>query len=125
MSYIYVLECERNKWYVGKSSDPENRIRQHFRNYGPQWTKRYPPIRVQEVIFSEDPHKEENLTLDYMEKFGPDNVRGGIYSAMELTANELEAIKNRHRSAANECFTCGGQHFHHQCPKKKLDSAPS
>lgn len=38
---IYVLKCEKNKYYIGKTNRPlYNRICEHFSNYGSQWTKK-------------------------------------------------------------------------------------
>jgi predicted GIY-YIG superfamily endonuclease len=40
MVTIYILECEKGKYYVGKSSNVELRIDEHFANNGPEWTKK-------------------------------------------------------------------------------------
>lgn len=76
MSTIYILKCQGNKYYVGKTDDPEDRISQHFSGFGSEWTKRHPPQRVLEVIEGCDEFDEDKYTLKSMQKYGIDNVRG-------------------------------------------------
>ena len=47
---IYTLELENNKYYVGKSCVPKQRILKHFQEEGNEWTKLYNPISVVELI---------------------------------------------------------------------------
>ena len=46
---IYILELENKKYYVGKTTNPDFRLEQHFNNSGSQWTKKYKPIKVRSV----------------------------------------------------------------------------
>ena len=39
MVFIYILELENKKYYVGKSANPNFRLEQHFNLSGSQWTK--------------------------------------------------------------------------------------
>ena len=41
MVYIYVLKLEQEKYYIGKTNNPEFRINDHFNNIGSEWTKKY------------------------------------------------------------------------------------
>jgi predicted GIY-YIG superfamily endonuclease len=45
MVYIYVLELEGKKFYVGKTTNPKMRIVNHFESYGSSWTRKYKPIK--------------------------------------------------------------------------------
>ena len=38
MVFIYILELENNKYYVGKTTNPNFRLEQHFNNSGSHWT---------------------------------------------------------------------------------------
>lgn len=39
MVFIYVLKLENDKYYVGKTNNPDLRITNHFDANGSQWTK--------------------------------------------------------------------------------------
>ncbi len=41
MVYIYVLKLENNKYYIGKTDNPEIRLNSHFNFNGSEWTKKY------------------------------------------------------------------------------------
>ena len=45
MVFIYVLKLHNNKYYVGKTDNPDNRIENHYKNNGSLWTKKYKPIK--------------------------------------------------------------------------------
>ena len=85
--WLYVLLLEENKYYIGITSryEPEDRIQEHFNGfYSAQWVKKYKPKKLVEVLDAgymtdaETDDKELKLTLEYMKKFGHQNVRGGI-----------------------------------------------
>ena len=44
MVYIYVLALEKNKYYIGKTSNPQFRLESHFSATGSEWTKLYKPF---------------------------------------------------------------------------------
>ena len=48
--YIYVLKLESNKYYVGKTDNPDFRLNDHFTNNGSIWTKIYKPIQLHQLI---------------------------------------------------------------------------
>ena len=45
MVFIYVLKCQNNKYYVGKTENPDYRLESHFSEGGSAWTKKYKPIQ--------------------------------------------------------------------------------
>lgn len=84
--WLYTLRLEKGKYYVGITSrkNPNDRINEHMNGfYSAQWVKKYKPIEPIEVIDMGNITKEEaerlelERTLQYMEKFGHQNVRGG------------------------------------------------
>ena len=91
---IYVIELENNKFYVGRSNIPKQRILNHFKENGSEWTKLYKPIKVLSQIKG-DNIDEEKYTLLYMKKYGIDNVRGGAFCKLK------SAIITLHPSLAN------------------------
>ena len=116
MVYIYVLQLEQGKYYVGKTTNPEFRLESHFKSNGSEFTKKYKPIKILELIQDCDDYDEDKYTRMYMDKYGIDNVRGGSYVSVKLdeaTKNQLTKMSN---STLNKCFKCGeAGHFANRC----------
>ena len=81
---IYVLELENNKYYVGYTTNISQRIESHFNGSGCSWTKYHKPIKLLET---RDGGKsvEKQVTLEYMRRYGWENVRGYAYTAVILS----------------------------------------
>ena len=116
MVFIYVLELINKKYYIGKTDIPEFRLDAHFDNNGSAWTKKYKPQNILEIIPDRDEFDEDKYTKIYMKKFGIDNVRGGLYSQINLNRDQLISIKREFISSMDECFGCGlNGHFIKNC----------
>jgi predicted GIY-YIG superfamily endonuclease len=82
---LYALELENGRWYVGMSFAPEKRFNKHSKGKGAVWTKMHKPIKIHEVrdsgLFDQDDvaQLENDMTIEYAMKYGPDVVRGGGY----------------------------------------------
>ena len=74
MVFIYILKLELNKFYIGKTNNPDIRLDSHFNSNGSEWTKIYKPMKVYKIIPDCDPYDEDKYTLNYMDKKGIDNV---------------------------------------------------
>lgn len=75
-SYVYVLELEDNRYYIGRTSNFIQRMKDHFIEGGSIYTKKYKPIKIKEVIEETSCCGERDKTLEYMELYGWENVRG-------------------------------------------------
>lgn len=77
---IYTLELEHGCYYVGITHNINMRYAQHLSGDGAGWTTLHKPLRILEV-FSQDAtlRRENEITRQYMEKYGEANVRGGSY----------------------------------------------
>jgi predicted GIY-YIG superfamily endonuclease len=125
MTYIYVLKLQSNKYYVGKTEDPNFRLETHFSSGGAAWTKKYKPISIHELRPDCESKDETNITQEYMKKYGIDNVRGGPWCGIDISAHE-STIKLIIDSESDNCYKCGKQgHFSNQCANKYNKSPKS
>ena len=80
---IYKLTLEDGKKYIGKTTNFNRRMNEHFSGNGSKVTQKFKPIKGKIIdcchgYFSnkvEQKHTEKNI-----KKYGYDNVRGGAYS---------------------------------------------
>ena len=120
---VYVLELEANQFYVGITADIDRRMREHFSGRGAEFTKRYQPIGIREVIegfdSEEEAREEERIkTLELMSEKGICNVRGGPYT--QSTALPVEIILDIRRQIdelEENCYKCHQPgHMANRCP---------
>jgi predicted GIY-YIG superfamily endonuclease len=116
MVFIYILQLENKKYYVGKTLNPDFRLEQHFNSSGSQWTKKYKPLKVLDIISNCDNFDEDKHTLKYMEKYGINNVRGGSFCELKLNKDNIETIKKMIKGSTDKCYICGDNgHFARDC----------
>jgi predicted GIY-YIG superfamily endonuclease len=100
--YLYVLLLEGGNYYIGQTNDLVRRFRQHSEQIGEGsiWTFYHKPIKLVEYwdlgeYTQEGAMQFENiLTLEYINKYGYEKVRGGdfVFTDTEL---HLKSIKNK------------------------------
>lgn len=105
--YIYIIQLEKGKWYIGRSTNVEERFKQHQNEQGTDWTREYKPIagyyrRISILIYDEN-----NITLHIMWYYGIENVRGGEYTNRTLNNDDLREISRLMRGVRNLCRKCG------------------
>ena len=87
--YLYVLELEDDKFYVGISRNIKKRYKAHKSGEGAEWTKLHKPIGVKYTkqlgycTYTNVKSDEDGKTIEMMKKYGRENVRGGIYCAVD------------------------------------------
>src|SRR5436305_15333171 len=108
MTVVYVLECRKGKYYVGKTTNIKTRFQEHCNGDGADWTRKYEPIRIfkQYKQANNDKYLELNKTLEYMDKYGIKNVRGGPYCQVDLSAEVEQLIRRQLCSVNGKCYKC-------------------
>lgn len=118
MVYVYALELEGGKYYIGKTNNPQLRLESHANGKGSEWTNIYKPLKVIEMRSNCDDYDEDKITRQYMDKYGIDNVRGGSFVSVTLEKSTRDTLQTMKRSTNNQCFTCGKDgHFAKDCHK--------
>ena len=125
MVFIYALKLTGNKFYIGKTEDPQFRLETHFsQKGGSAWTKKYKPFQIYQIIPDQSDHDEQRVTQEYMNKYGIDNVRGGPWCNVNLTNGEKEMIQKILNSSSDKCYQCGKSgHFAKSCPSKTASAS--
>lgn len=124
MPFVFVLGLQKSKFYVGKTDGPGFRIDSHIDSYGSEWTKKYKPVIVLEIIPSCHDYDEDKYTIKYMEKYGINNVRGGSFYQIRLSDINKQVLKQIIKGNTDKCYICGStQHFATNCQKNVAESS--
>jgi predicted GIY-YIG superfamily endonuclease len=81
--YIYVLKLVDDRYYIGRSQNIVQRIEDHFSGNGSIYTKKYKPLNVVEIIEEKSNYDERNKTIEYIEKYTWEKVRGYTWCKVE------------------------------------------
>ena len=82
ITYIYLIYLEYGKIYIGKTTNIQRRLREHYNGIGSMVTKKFRPINHKIIdkcpgYYSDK--LEQQYTDEFISKYGYDNVRGGKY----------------------------------------------
>ena len=115
--FIYVLQLEHGKYYVGKTTDTIGRIIAHINGIGTPWTTKYKPQQIYEIKPDCDDYDEDKITLKYMKEYGIHNVRGGTFCKIDLDEEQIRIINQMINGSENRCYICGElNHLSMKCP---------
>eukprot|EP01138_Halocafeteria_seosinensis_P010508 gb/GECG01010728.1/.p1 GENE.gb/GECG01010728.1/~~gb/GECG01010728.1/.p1 ORF type:complete len:102 (+),score=10.97 gb/GECG01010728.1/:1-306(+) len=89
------LPWKTGKKYVGETSSLKRRLDQHAGGRGSRWTQQYRPVKVHKVynVPRDDVTAERRITENYMDAHGPQNVRGGGYTARRLPRPQYRSLQ--------------------------------
>jgi predicted GIY-YIG superfamily endonuclease len=100
MAYVYTLNLENGRKYVGMTSNLNKRINDHFNGNGAKWTQKYSPISVNSVKKVSDVSCAKKLETKIYNKMkdyhGIEKVRG---------AGHTSSIEPKKKSSG--CYRCG------------------
>jgi len=103
MNTIYILRLCNNKYYVGKTTSNVNKVySDHLSNCESKWTYKYKPLSILDSFQSNAMYIEDTVTLQYMNIYGIENVRGGSYCNFNLEDWQLDEINNKKQMLDNK-----------------------
>ena len=92
---VYHLKLEEDKHYVGITYNLNQRYAQHISGDGAKWTKLHKPMDVEQVWMEGSEELENQITLQLMDVYGRDNVRGGKFTKINLSdKKEIQPEEN-------------------------------
>lgn len=91
---LYLLKLENGKYYVGRSEKSSKQLKENIPQPNIEWTKKYLPISIVEVLPMFHPKNEDIYVKSCMKRYGIPNVRGGSYIQMCLTPNTIFSLNS-------------------------------
>jgi predicted GIY-YIG superfamily endonuclease len=121
-AFIYRLQCEHKRMYIGSTQNITQRIHEHFDGHGGVCTSKCKPLHILN-IFKTTPEQmrsdERRETLRCMRIYGIHTVRGGPYVSHIITDEYAAFIRREIAFEFNLCFKCLGQgHFASDCHER-------
>ncbi|CAG8558542.1 792_t:CDS:1 [Funneliformis caledonium] len=83
--------------------DIDVRYKQHSNGRGSVWTRRYRPTGIKELVKTKNKHLELMKTLEYINRYGINNVRGKPYCKEDIS----EFLGKIRYQLSQQCYLCG------------------
>lgn len=80
---VFVLSLQSNKYFIGYALNLDSEINKHFNGQGCEWTKIYKPVKVIQTIRTRNIQETEKTTIEYIRKYGWENVRGHHWNKID------------------------------------------
>ena len=101
-------EC---KYYLGTTYNNKFNFEKYFYKPQPQWTLKYKPIKIQQILKNCKESDIHYFTSLYISNYGICNVRNQYYSDIELSKQFKKKYKNKKNNLIdcdnNFCEYCG------------------
>lgn len=118
MPTIYILKCEHNCYYIGKTRGSYFiEIGNHFQGQGCEWTKLHKPLRLEILRHFCNEMDDDFYTRLFVTKYGLDKVRGGSYCQVKLSEQQVYELNHYPIDKKITCFKCSMKgHKGYICP---------
>ena len=121
--YVYIIQLEDNRFYVGTTCNPQFSMSRHFNAAGTPWTTKYNPIKIIEFIPDCDKYDEDKHVRRYMENYGIDRVRGGSFCDEVLPDAMRRMLEDMKHATETACSKCGQSgHLMRNCVTKMYET---
>jgi hypothetical protein len=121
--YVYIIQLEDNRFYVGTTCNPQFSMSRHFNATGTPWTTKYNPIKIIEFIPDCDKYDEDKHVRRYMENYGIDHVRGGSFCDEVLPDAMRRMLEDMKHATETACSKCGQSgHLMRNCVTKMYET---
>ena len=120
---VYVIKLEHGKYYVGESTNIKQRMWAHENGNGSGWTRNYKFVtQIKPLTKPQDSFWELSETLEQMNVYGINNVRGSMFTKpFELSKEEKVMAAQLYCEKHNLCRNCGEPgHFINQCKNETV-----
>ena len=90
---LYVLKLENDCYYIGTSTNLDQKLMRQFGGRGAMWIKKNKPIKLISVIDDIANINVDQFVKNYMAKYGIDKVRGGSYTRVDLGKTQTKMLQ--------------------------------
>lgn len=119
---VYCLKLQENKYYVGRTREIHVEITDFDRKI--DWLKRYRPVSVLYTKNNCTLYDERNILENEMRNRGINNVRGGDYTSLLLSDEDIQKLTRKILSQAfirPLCDNCGKVgHYSIECRESEI-----
>lgn len=116
---IYILQCEKGKYYIGECQKSKlvKTLRKHRDGKSScPWTRRHKAVTCLRAIKLTFENQVTIETEKAMKRWGIKNVRGGDYSKVLITPYQRRHVMRKLKWEDNACWKCGRVgHFVGRC----------
>ena len=109
LPYLLIISKITRRWVANSTITAAGAsffLQSHFNSNGSYWTKKYKPLKVIEIIPNCDDYDEDKITMQYMDKYGINNVRGGSFVSVKLDKSTIDTLRKMSNGTNNKCFVC-------------------
>lgn len=100
----YAIELAHNKFYVGITYNVNQRIAEHMQGHGARWTRLHKPTG--NILSVQIGDEERNTTLKLMREKGWQNVRGSVWTKIEMSYPPHELVVKQKADDSNNNASC-------------------